>query len=101
MHQVELRYISHGGRTRSGRLVDVHHFAFLSGDDHCSIRNGAGSQRCDPCRSLRCVLVYEGGVICVLKLRRTDGVRTRADCHDRVHATSGDLAGKLSGFSTV
>ncbi len=52
MYQVELRYISLNGRTRSGRLVDVHHLAFLSGDDHCSIRNGAGSQRCDPCRSL-------------------------------------------------
>ena len=34
MYQVELRYISLGGHTRSGRLVDVHHLAFLSGDDH-------------------------------------------------------------------
>ena len=30
MHQVELRYVSFGGRTRSGHLVDVHHLAFLS-----------------------------------------------------------------------
>ena len=75
MYQVELRYISLGGRTRSGRLVDVHHLAFLSGDDHCSIQNGASSQRCDPRRSLFRVLVYEGGVICGLylyiKLRRS------------------------------
>ena len=30
--------------------MDVHHLAFPSGDDHCGIRDGAGSQRCDPCR---------------------------------------------------
>ena len=29
MHHIELRYISLGGRTRSCRLVDVHHLAFL------------------------------------------------------------------------
>ena len=40
----EPRYVSLGGRTRSGRLVDVHHLAFLSGDDHCGIRDGAGSK---------------------------------------------------------
>ena len=39
MHQVEFRYVefryvSLSGRTRSGRLVDVHHLAFLNGDDH-------------------------------------------------------------------
>ena len=85
VYQVEFRYASLGGRTRSGRLVDVHRLAFLSGDDHCGIRDGAGSQRCDPCRGLPRVLVYEGGVICVLKLRHTDGVRTRADSHARVH----------------
>ena len=44
----------------------------------------------DVARAVACpalVLVYEGGVICVglLKLRHTDGVRTRADCHARVH----------------
>ena len=33
MNQVELGYVSLGGRTRSGRLVDVHDLAFLSGDD--------------------------------------------------------------------
>ena len=85
MYQVELRYVSLGGRTRSGRLVDVHHLAFLSGDDHFGIRDGAGSQRCDPCRGLHRVLVYEGGVICALKLRHTDGVHTFADSHARVH----------------
>ena len=85
MNQVELGYVSLGGRTRSGRLVDVHDLAFLSGDDHCRIRDGAGSQRSDSCRGLPRALVYECGVICVLKLRHTDGVRTRADCHARVH----------------
>ena len=30
MHQVELRYVSLGVRTRSGRLVNVHHLGFLS-----------------------------------------------------------------------
>ena len=36
VYQVEFRYASLGGRTRSGRLVNVHRLAFLSGDDHCA-----------------------------------------------------------------
>ena len=41
----------------------------------------------DVTRAVACprVLVYEGGVICILKLGHTDGVRTRADSHARVH----------------
>ena len=30
LYQVELRYVSLGGRTHSGRLVDVHHLLFLA-----------------------------------------------------------------------
>ena len=45
MHQVELRYVSLGCHTRSGRLVDGHHLAFLSGDDHCGIHDGLIASR--------------------------------------------------------
>ena len=85
MNEIELDFVSIGGRIRSGCLVDMDHLGFLSGHDHCSIREGAGSQRSDPCRGLPRVHVYECGVICVLKLRHTDGVRTRADSHARVN----------------
>ena len=76
MYQVELRYVSLGGRTRSGRLVDVHQLAFLSRDDHCGMASAMEPAASDVTRALPRVLVYEGGVICILKLGHTDGVPT-------------------------
>ena len=65
MRQVELRYVCFCSHTRSGRLVDVQHLAFLCRDDHCSILKRPDGQRCDTGRSLPSVLVDECGVICV------------------------------------
>ena len=44
MYQIEPRYVRLGGHTRSRRLVDVHHLAFLRRDDNRSILKRADGQ---------------------------------------------------------